>query len=448
MRWLLVLGLLHWFSPPPQNTLLILADDVGVDAIGAYQVGDSAPPTPVIDSLATEGVLFRNAWSTPLCSATRAGIHTGRYGFRTGVGAVVSGGRGMPLSTREITLPEVLDASGHAHALIGKWHLGDVRNGGDRGPNLAGWSHFAGHLWNIKPPESYFRWRKVVDGEVSTSERYATSDNVDDALRWIEKQSGPWVCVVSFNAAHSPFHAPPAALHTQDLEGADPSEEPRRFYDAMVEAMDSEIGRLLTSLPKDTLARTNVIFAGDNGTPSGLIEEPFGRHRGKTTLYQGGIHVPLIARGPAISDPGREVDALVGTVDLFPTVAELSGVDLVEVMPPDIVLDGVSLVPYFEDEDQKPLRETVYTERFGVRNAGRNGVAIRDERYKLIRWRQTEALFDLLEDPYERKNLLLGRLTPEQRAADQSLRKALALMRPGLPIPPRAAAKPGQGEAR
>lgn len=429
---LAVLASFSW-ARAQHNTLLILADDVGVDAIGIYRRSATPPPTPHIDALARNGVLFRNAYTNPICSPTRAAIHTGRYCFRTGVGAVVSYGGGRELQLAEFTLPEALAAGGYAHALIGKWHLGDARNGGDRGPNLAGWSHFAGHMWNIKSPETYYRWRKVVNGSAVTSTAYATTDNVNDAITWIGKQRKPWVCGLFFNAAHAPFHAPPASLHTYQLAGKSPSKQPIPFYKAMVQAMDTELGRLFRTLGSTTMQKTNVIFIGDNGTPGRVSEAPFTSGHAKTTLYEGGVHVPLIIQGPAVTAPGREVAALVESVDLFPTVLALSGIDTDKTVPRGIPLDGVSLVPYLANATQKPLKQYAYAERFLATNGShmKDGFCIRNDRYKWIRWDRTakESFFDLQNDPFETVDLLQRQLNSGERQNLDALRAEVARLR-------------------
>lgn len=408
------------------NTLLVIADDVGIDAVSAYGVGESPAATPTLDSLAADGVLFTHAYANPVCSAARATILTGRYSRRTGVGAVVSHGLGTPLPLEEVTLPEVLEAEGVPTALIGKWHLGDARNGGDRGPNLAGFSHFAGHLWNIKPPESYFAWRRVVDGAAARSEVYATTANVDDALAWIRARSGPWVCVLAFNAAHAPLHAPPAELHGVDLEGRQRQQHSRLFLRAMVEALDRELGRLLDALGPGLRSRTNVVFVSDNGTASFAAAAPFSADRAKPTLYEGGVRVPLIVSGPAVKDPGREVDALVELVDLFPTVLELSGVgpEAAAAATGGRALDGRSLAPYLQSPGTQPLRRHAFVERFGS-STGRpqDGVALRDSRYKLIRFDDPsrEELYDLELDPNEQVDLLRRERSAEEDARRMAL---------------------------
>ena len=107
-----------------------------------------------------------------------------------------------------------------------------------------------------------------------------------------------------------------------------------------------------------------MIFTGDNGTTASVIVPPFVPAQGKGSPYEGGVNVPLIVSGPAVQSPGREEGALVAAVDLFATIAELAGVDVAAVIPPWVVLDSVSLVPYISNAAQTPLRATVLAERF------------------------------------------------------------------------------------
>jgi hypothetical protein len=128
----------------------------------------------------------------------------------------------------------------------------------------------------------------------------------------------------------------------------------------MVEALDTEIGRLLSSLPPAVLANTMVLFVGDNGTNAKVTVPPFDVDHAKSTLYEGGINVPLIVSGPEVQVPGSEVSALVDTTDLFATVLELAGSSAASRAP----LDSVSLVPYFADPGTPPARSFAYAELF------------------------------------------------------------------------------------
>ncbi len=362
-------------APNQGNVLILVADDLGIDQLGLYGVVSDPAPTPNLERMAAAGVLFRNVWSQPTCSPTRATLQTGRYGFRTGIGAVINAftnGPALPLA--EVTLPEMLDlgtGGRYAHAAIGKWHLGTGQTGGDLAPNLAGYGHFAGSMEGQLG--TYFDWRRVEDGVVTRARRYATTVCVNDALAWIRHQGGPWVCVVSFQAPHAPFHRPPSRLHSQVLPPGEPpasctapGPDARPFYKAAVEALDREIGRLLTHLPAGELVNTTVFFLGDNGSES-CVTLPSCSGQAKATLYEGGVRVPLLVAGRGVSGRG-ECQALVNTTDLFATVAELAGVDLAATLP-GVELDSVSFAPCLADPSRR-VRAWIYADSFARNGPG------------------------------------------------------------------------------
>ena len=173
----------------------------------------------------------------------------------------------------------------------------------------------------------------------------------------------------------------------------------------MVEEMDAQIGRLLDGLDPEVLDRTIVIFIGDNGTNEFAYDTPSEYDRAKFTLYQQGIHVPLIATGPGIAQ-GERVGGLVSTVDIFATVLEIAGYDA-QPATDDVPVDAISLLPYFEEPNRASLRAFNYADKFYQNHGIEYGdYAIRDERYKLIGSTAREELYDLEADPLERQNLL------------------------------------------
>jgi arylsulfatase A-like enzyme len=415
----------------PTNVLLVVADDLGVDMVRAYGEHPDAAPTPNIDALASSGVLFRNAYATPTCSPTRAGILTGRGGARTLLGTPIR--EYLPefsLLQSELTLAEVLRdlaPSPIPSAAIGKWHLGSTANGDALHPNLQGFGHFAGTLGNLRFGDDYFQHAKVVDGVQSTSTTYATTEQVDDALASIGAMSEPWFVYLAFNAPHAPFHAPPPGLHSYVLSG-NPDEEPKLHYRAAVEAMDTEIGRLLATMDPGVRSRTTVIFVGDNGSPAEAVVAPSDPNRVKGTLYEGGVRVPLIVAGPGVRAPGRECQALVSTVDLFPTVAELAGVDPQQLSARAPEFDGRSLRPYLVRPNHAPMRQYVVAERFVPNGPGpyiATGWMIRDARWKLIeRPGHSDLLFDM-EGAGEDVELLAAGASLDALIAYARLRVAL-----------------------
>src|SRR5262249_14087390 len=151
--------------------LVVVGDDMGVDRVGAYHEVPEPGHTPRIDQLAAKGVLFRNAWSSPVCSPTRAGVLTGRHAFRTGIGQplayeIAASGA---LSLRETLLPEVLKHAAtpwHSVAL-GKWHLATVDYGGLFHPMLSGFEQHIGTMASVGAPPSngtYYSFNKNDNG--------------------------------------------------------------------------------------------------------------------------------------------------------------------------------------------------------------------------------------------------------------------------------------------
>lgn len=388
------------------NYVVALLDDVGVDKLAVYHSGPEVPSTPTLDALARRGVVFRTAWATPTCSPTRAAALTGRRAERTGLGAGVPPGPG--LSADEVSIADVLRGAGYATAAIGKWHL----NHEPRHPLDLGFDTHRGARSNVGP-RGYFDWRKFVDGEDQGRQtRYATSDTADDAIHWIEQQTGPWFLWLQFNAPHPPLHSPPAHLHTRgDLSKASAS----TVYAAMLEATDTELGRVVAAAGEDT----TFLIMGDNGTYGRAISAPFDNQHGKRTVYEGGVRVPLIVSGPDVprANRGQQSDALVQSSDLFATVTELAGF-------PASAEDSVSFASQLRDPS-KPGRSAVYTSRFrpngGPPSKTEYVRAARNERFKLIRGPGTnEELYDLSRDPHESQNLLARPLAAD--AADARAR--------------------------
>lgn len=404
----------------PPNMLVIVADDVGVDLIGAYGESTAAPCTPNIDTLASDGMLFRNAWACPVCSPTRAALLTGRHGFRTGIGNVVSNTEaGLPLA--ETTLAELL--ARYASACVGKWHLSG--NLGNLHPNQSGFDHFSGFLRGAV--NDYASWPKVVDGQTSVSNIYTTTAFTDDALAQIASMAEPWILFVHYNAAHTPFHVPPLPLCNAgacantwcDSLPANPND--RQLARAMVEALDAEIGRLLSAVDASH-PDSYVFFLGDNGTTSSASIQPFAPNHAKGTLYEGGLNVPLIVRGPEVRN--AECDALVSVVDLYATIAELGRAR-------GTAEDSISMVPYFS-RPNLALREWVYSELFSPNGAvlpfSNHERAIRDARYKLIRRTgQADQFFDLEIDPFELNDLAPSLSPAEQTRYDALVAELVAL---------------------
>jgi arylsulfatase A-like enzyme len=410
----------------PKNILLIIADDYGVDSSSLYNstnTGAQLPPTPNVASLASNGVVFSRAYANPVCSPTRACLLTGQFGFRTGVGDVVD--NGAPLPNNLFTLPRVFNtntALGYHVMQFGKWHLALNVNSPK---NVGGWTNFSGSIPGALP--SYTNWTKVINGtSFAGTTNYATLDVMQDATNWIgSRGTNPWFAWVAFNAPHTPLHLPPTNLcpHYANLSGttADISTHPANYFDAMVEAEDTCIGKILSWV---NLTNTHVIFLGDNGTANNVIQPPFtNTSRAKDTLYEGGTHVPLVIAGPAVFAPNRTNDTPANMVDVYSTILEMAGINAATSIPTNNPIDGQSLLAVLQTNNLT-LARYAYSELFGTNsvtmaNAGR---ALRDSRYKLIDFTaQADEFYDLAVDPYEKTNLLATTMTATQLANYYSL---------------------------
>ncbi len=440
------------------NFIVLIGDDMAVETLNCYGVGSATAVTPNLDSLCESGMRFDNFWAQPVCSPTRATMLSGRYGFRTGVGAPARsgipalpipdqpsdahkelsgggpgpGGRGenVPapgLRADEFTLPMALKAGtslAYETAAIGKWHLADQSNGAVEHPNLAGFDHYTGSV-RSGAVESYFAWSKVSDGETTDGKTgWADSDKVDDAIAWLDQRGGdkPWLLWMAFNAPHTPFHLPPLHLLNSDARNLDPdainAENQHAYYNAMIEALDTEIGRLLAHLSEAQRANTYVLFIGDNGSPEQVAMPPFDFTHSKGSLAQGGVNVPFFFVGPGIEN-GQVSSALANSVDIYATLIDLAGIDIDAILPNDKVFDTVSLTPVLFDESDA-VRDYAYADVFG--SVPRGGVGertptlisertIRDRNFKLLVTADDEEFFDLTSDPYEKNNLLNSELT-------------------------------------
>ncbi|MCB0568641.1 MAG: sulfatase-like hydrolase/transferase [Phaeodactylibacter sp.] len=397
------------------NILLIIADDMGKDATAGFAEGNVKPNTPNIDGIRNKGVSFNNFWVYPTCSPTRASILTGKYGYRTGVKWAND-----LLGSSEPILHQYLKENtedAYATALVGKWHLSGNENTMFN-PETLGMDYYAGLLRG--GVESYYQWMLTEDGHQSTQTAYITEKFTGLAIDWIKAQDRPWFLWLAYTAPHTPFHVPPAEMHTQgNLPEYMQGISALPYYLAAIEAMDFQIGRLLNSLPDAERENTVIIFIGDNGTPNLAAQFPYSNSTVKGTLYQGGINTPLFVSGPGITRIGEQDDHLVGSTDLFATIAEVAGISSPEIN------DSKSFKPLFSGEDSN--RDFQYSEM----NDGASDLwAISDGQYKLIvNANGGQEMYDLSTDPYEGNDLLAGILSSGQLAAKERLQIELDRIR-------------------
>lgn len=392
------------------NILFVIADDMGLDATPGYSIGNQKPTMPNLQNLINSGVRFNNAWSNPTCSPTRASIITGKYGIRNGVLKVDD-----PLSTTEVALQDYIKSNAsnsYSSAVIGKWHLSKNANH----PNNMGIDYYAGPLSGGL--QSYTNWNLTINGQTQTSTEYATTKVTDLAIDWVKDQTKPWFLWLAYNAPHTPFHLPPNDLHSQ---GALPSDQasidanPLPYYLAMIEAMDSEYGRLLSSMSQEVRDNTIIIFIGDNGTPNQVLQ---GYKKGKGTIFQGGINIPMIIGGKGVTRFNQTEDALINLTDLFATIADIAGVSV------SSIHDSRSFKSLLTQNTNDNSRDYTFIE--DGNDDGTVDYTIRNATHKYILYNDgSEALFNLASDPLESTNFMNANKLPLS-AANSAMKDELS----------------------
>jgi len=417
------------------NVLLIIADDLGAEATSLYpdlKGPQGQVPIPNIEALARNGLVFDNAWASPVCSPTRGTIVSGQYGFRTGVTTV---GNVLPTST--VTLFDRLTAESptYAHALFGKYHLG----GGsiDPRPGVAfpqvpqilqhvrdlGITTYRGILGGGLT--DYYSWTTYdINGPEVANTTYATTVLTNYAIDFVHQQRAtrpgqPWFLYQAYNAPHAanggnnPYQVPPPELNHVDLTSVG-SPAPGAYatnipiYQADIQSLDTEVGRLLAQVD---LSQTLVIFVGDNGVPPPVKDTATGLRDAKGSAYEGGVRVPLIVAGAGVTRRGRE-DNLFVTTDLYATILDVAGV------PVSHVNDSFSLKPLFADEAASSGRAFSFSEVSSGTSQRQYG--LRDTRFKLVNNLGRWELYDLLTDPREATNLYANAQYAAARAALQA----------------------------
>jgi arylsulfatase A-like enzyme len=411
MRFLVVLAAItgtasQWLLPAvgddvlaqaqPPNIVFILADDLGVNDLAVY--GRKEHRTPNLDRLAAEGLRFTTAYAaSPICSPSRAAIMTGHAPARLHLTTYIPGRPDTPaqrllhppmrqeLPLEELTLAERLRAIGYATAMIGKWHLG----GTGFEPRAQGFDVYHPGTPTTKPGD--------VEGGKGEYDLTAAAERFLDANR-----DRPFFLYLAHNNPHIPFQSARPSLVEANRGAFDPA------YAATLQTLDDSIGRLLAHIEAAGLRdRTIVIFTSDNGG----LHMPEGPHlrvthntpfrAGKGYLYEGGVRVPLIVRGPGIVAP-RVVDAPIVNTDWVPTLLELAGKTTSD------ALDGASQAALLRTGKAPSTARTFYWHIPHYTNQGsRPAGAIRDGRWKLVEHYDDERveLFDLERDFIESKDL-------------------------------------------
>jgi len=383
---LLLAGSTCW-EPDPfnrPNVVLIVADDLGWNDVGYH---GSDIETPNLDRLAREGVALERFYVAPICSPTRMGLLTGRWPIRWGMmHGLIRPWETEGLPPEEETLAELLAWEGYARrAFVGKWHLGHGRR--DLHPLRQGFTEFYGHYTGAI---NYFT--HVSKGEVDWHRDFEPFDEpgytthllTEEAVRFIERaapghRSGrPFLLLLSYNAPHWPLQAPDDCV----LRTRDPSDPRRARFAALVSCLDEGIGRVLSALDDADVADDTIVwFLSDNGgvVQNGASNDPL--VGGKRSLYEGGVRVPAIVRWPRGGlGGGRTSDALMGYIDVAPTLRRMIGARRPVFRP----FDGIDVLDVLTGRSPEPKREW-FTYRYHHWSFTPEHMAITTNTWKLIR---------------------------------------------------------------
>lgn len=370
------------------NFVIILTDDIGYGDLSCY---GGRIKTPCLEQLAAEGVKFTDFHSSGVvCSPTRAGLMTGRYQQRAGVADVLSADpkdktNSIGLDPGEITFPKLLKAAGYATGIFGKWHLGyttkysPIRHGFDRFRGyVSGNITYNTHLDRMGNPDWWNGLDKIEE------EGYSTHLITRHSVKFIEENKDkPFCMYVAHEAVHTPLDPP-----RPEKGEARPKGKRDAYAEAAVE-MDKGVGEILAALKKAGVAeKTLVFFFSDNGATRQGSNAPF---RGfKRQVWEGGHRVPGLAWWPGKIKPGAVTDQLAISLDIMPTMLELADVKL----PAGHKLDGMSLAPLL-----------LNGKSLGGRKLFWDGLAMRDDQWKLVVDGKKHSLFNLNEDIGEKDDI-------------------------------------------
>jgi arylsulfatase A len=339
---------------PRPNFLIILCDDLGYGDLGCF--GHPRIKTPHLDELAREGIKLTSCYaSAPVCSASRAGLLTGRTPTRIGVYDWIPPNHPMHLSRDEISVATLLKQSGYSTCHVGKWHLnGKFNDAAQPQPGDHGFDHWMSTQNNAGPshenPRNFVRNGKAV-GELKG---FSCQLVADEAMQWLEKgrdQERPFFQFVCFHEPHEPIASPPKLVE----QYSDVSPTDKAQHHANATNMDLAVGCLLAKLDELKLAENTVVFfTSDNGPETLNRYKTANRSYGsagdlramKLWLYEGGIRVPGILRWPKSKLHAKVIDKPISNVDILPTFCEMASAKL----PDDRVYDGASFAGLLRGE--------------------------------------------------------------------------------------------------
>lgn len=357
-------------SKRPPNIIFILADDLGYGDLGCY--GQKRIKTPNLDRMAAEGIRFTQCYAgSTVCAPSRSALMTGQHTGHTRV----RGNERHPLKPEDVTVAELLKATGYRTGLIGKWGLGEEGTTGH--PNLQGFDEFFGYL-NQRHAHNYyptFLWRnnqrvklrnevpnedKEGAGVATRRVEYSHDSFAQEALGFVQRNHAHrFFLYLAFTLPHANNEAKTEGMEipSDAPYSAEPWPQAQKNKAAMITRLDADVGKLLQKLKALGVDRdTIVFFSSDNGPHKEggndpQFSESSGPLRGiKRDMYEGGIRVPMIVRWPGRIKPGTTSDHVWAFWDFLPTAAEIAGAKAHK------TIDGVSVFPTLLGKKQSPHR--------------------------------------------------------------------------------------------
>ncbi|EWH08975.1 sulfatase [Catenovulum agarivorans DS-2] len=365
------------------NIVFVLLDDLGYADLGYMPNSEPDIYTPSIDALANQGTRFSQAYVThPYCGPSRAGIMTGRYQHEFGSQFNLADYSTHGIPTSETYFSTVLQQAGYSTGLVGKWHLGEEP---EYRPNVRGFDYFygmlgGGHVYHTKDfvrvkdhdPADKSVWLYKIP--LMENDEYASEEGYDDnlyitdmltdvAIDYIDRESAkpnPFFLFMSYNAPHTPEQAKiedEKAL--QQILGDKAASDPKRLtYTAMVYAVDRGMQRIVEKLKQTGVYEdTLIVFLSDNG---GRINHASARNtplkRGKTSVYEGGIRVPMFWHWPNGNLPQTAYSHPVSALDFYPTFTALAQGKV----PQDKQLDGKDILSAVRANKNARENEALY----------------------------------------------------------------------------------------
>ncbi|SMP69100.1 Arylsulfatase A [Neorhodopirellula lusitana] len=442
------------------NIVFILADDLGYSDLGC--TGSDLYQTPNIDAFASDSLRFERAYTSPTCSPSRAAIMSGKNPARLGIvghgGLRSMEGGGDFLVSDEYTVAEALRDSGYSTCHIGKWHVGTK---GVTGPREQGFDEVIASNEFCCPGSYFYPFRdKRKTGKAAARSAVPDLDDRnpgdhltkclgEEAVDYLERQKTsdkPFFLNLWYYAVHTPIEAQRDKV-AKYKQLVDPNGHQRNpSYAALVEHLDDSVGSVLKAIDEKGLSdNTIVIFFSDNGGEIRKgVTSNFPLRSGKTSLYEGGVRVPLFIRWPGITQAGQTCQEAVAGHDLYPTILRMTGVK--GHAGQNAKMDGVDITQLLRDPSASLPSRAMHWLRYGelvhyptYKNDREFGpcAAIRKGDWKMVERYPTPhglehrfELFNLQEDPYEAQNR-----ASEEPAKLAELQRDLAAWQTEIEIP-------------